>query len=144
MDVCLGAINKTPILRVQYVAPAVVEYQFNGKKTRSFANSVTGMNGRYFRNYHEQYETMEFVDRPFHSLWGNGEEFKEEEHQIIEELFYKNSIRFAWEDGDIFIADNLCWAHGRYPYEGERNIMVLMGDPYSRSPYTIGPKAANG
>ena len=73
-------------------------------------------------------------------IQGNGDEFTDEEHDLIEQKQYENSIRFDWKDGDVFIADNLCWAHGRYPYEGERNIMVIMGEPYSRYPYMIAQK----
>ena len=66
-NVC--TMNHTPILRIMYVAPAVVEYQFGKHIVRSFANSVTGMNGRYFANYNEYYESLEYIDRPFHSQW---------------------------------------------------------------------------
>jgi len=134
--------NFTPIMRISYVAPAVVEYSFDSKIIRSFANSVTGMNGRYFTNYNSYYDLLPYLERPFHSLWGSGEEFTDEEYAIIEELFTANSIRFDWEDGDIIVADNLAWAHGRYPYEGERNILAMMGEPYARYPYMIHQKEA--
>jgi len=133
--------NYTPIMRIQYVVPAVVEYSFGGNKIlRSFANSVTGMNGRYFTNYNAYYDLVPYMERPFHSLWGNGDEFTDEEYAMIEELFTANSIRFDWEDGDIIVADNLAWAHGRYPFEGERNILAIMGEPYARYPYMIHQK----
>ena len=76
----------------------------------------------------------------FVGLKGNGDEFTDEEHAIIEQTQYENSIRFDWKDGDIFIADNLCWGHARYPYEGERNIMVIMGEPYWRYPFMTAQK----
>eukprot|EP01083_Nonionella_stella_P231857 818431_1 len=109
-NVC--AINKTPILRLKYVAPAIVEYEFWDTIVRSFANSVTGMNGRYFTDYDPYVESLDYGDRPFHSLWGNGDEFSDDEYTRIEDLFDSNSIKFEWQDGDIFIADNLMWAHG--------------------------------
>lgn len=98
------------------------------------------MNGRYFTNYNSFYDLLPYMERPFHSLWGSGDEFTDEEYAIIEELFTANSIRFNWEDGDIIVADNLAWAHGRYPYEGERNILAMMGEPYARYPYMIHQK----
>jgi len=126
-------MNKTPILHIQYVAQAVVDWRFQNKTVRSFANSVTGMNGRYFKGYGDPYyEELALTDRPFHSQWGNGDEFNDEEHGTIEQCQHANSMCFEWKAGDVFIADNVAWSHGRTPYEGERQILAIMGDPYHR------------
>ena len=41
-------------------------------------------------------------------------------------------MRFKWKPGDIIIVDNLWWAHGRYPFFGNRKILALMGIPWKR------------
>ena len=133
-------VNKTPILRIKYTMTAIVEYELNGSVVRSFANSVQGMNGRYFTNYDEIYDNMDYIDRPFHTQWGNGDEFTQNEYDTISQIWEENSIKFEWKPGDIFIGDNIAWAHGRTPYKGSRNILALMGDPYVRYPFMISSK----
>ena len=74
----------------------------------------------------------QLIERPLHSLWGNGDEFAADEIAVVKQLYQKNAIRFEWAAGDVIIVDNLWWAHGRYPYHGDRKILALMGVPWAR------------
>jgi len=120
--------NDTPILRVQYDLPAVMS--IGG--TTAFANSMLGMHGSFFDDYDDYYHTLPLIERPLHSLWGNGDEFSADEIASVRQLYRRNAIRFAWAAGDVIIVDNLWWAHGRYPYHGDRKILALMGVPWAR------------
>jgi hypothetical protein len=125
--------NNTPILRVMYNLPGLMNIQNDDNTVvTSFVNSLLGMHGSFFDSYDKYYETLPYMERPLHSLWGNGEEFTEEEIQTIKVLYQQNSIRFEWKAGDIIIIDNLWWAHGRYPFFGPRKILALMGIPWKR------------
>ena len=37
-----------------------------------------------------------------------------------------------YEEGDIFLLDNVKFRHGRTPFEGTRKVGVLMGNPVPR------------
>lgn len=133
--------NGTPMLRIMYNLPAAmilrndkVDENHKDSTITTFANSMLGMHGTIFDAYDDYYERLPYMERPLHSLWGNGEEFSKEEMDIVSEAFEKNTIRFEWRAGDLIIADNLWWAHGRYPYTGDRKILALMGVPWKRNP----------
>ncbi len=136
--------NNTPILRVMYNLPGFVTIQNDDETVAtSFVNSLLGMHGSFFDSYDKYYETLPYIERPLHSLWGNGEEFTKEEIQTIKILYQQNSIRFEWKEGDIIIVDNLWWAHGRYPFFGNRKILALMGIPWKRQENPLYVKSIN-
>ena len=126
--------NDTPILRVQYDLPAVMSIRDADKNetATAFANSMLGMHGSFFDDYDDYYDTLPLIERPLHSLWGNGDEFAADEIAVVKQLYQQNAIRFEWAAGDVIIVDNLWWAHGRYPYHGDRKILALMGVPWAR------------
>jgi hypothetical protein len=35
-------------------------------------------------------------------------------------------VLFSWRRGDLLVLDNLLAAHGRKPFEGDREILVAM------------------
>ncbi|MFM9445922.1 TauD/TfdA family dioxygenase [Streptomyces acidiscabies] len=43
-------------------------------------------------------------------------------------------VRMAerWQRGDIMLVDNIRVAHGREPFQGDREVLVAMGDPVER------------
>ena len=46
----------------------------------------------------------------------------------VGEAYKKVAVSFAWQEGDILMLDNMLVAHGRYPFEGERKIVVALGE----------------
>lgn len=126
--------NDTSILRVTYNLPAVMQIECD---TTAFVNSMLGMHGSVFDGYNHYYDSLPMMERPLHSLWGNGEEFTIEQVEIIKDLYEQNAIRFQWQAGDLIVADNLWFAHGRYPYTGDRKILALMGVPWTRDEGTF-------
>jgi len=67
-------------------------------------------------------------DWPRHCYYGDGTPIRDEEMQAILEVYAQLEEVFAWERGDILMLDNLLAAHARKPYEGERRLMVAMGE----------------
>ena len=115
------------VLRICYRKPAFVEFDDG---VVSFANGITGLHGSYFdTGYDNHYENVEFKDRPHHCLWGNGDEFSNEEIDDIYGSFNGSAVSFDWKEGDILVIDNMKWAHSRNPYQGERLMLALIGIP---------------
>ena len=78
---------------------------------------------------------MPLHKRPCHALWGNGEELSYEEEKTILEMNQKFQMTIPYEEGDIFVLDNVMTAHGRTPFTGARKIGVMLGDNISRNDY---------
>ena len=52
------------------------------------------------------------------------------------------AVRFDWQRGDVVMLDNMLAAHARDPFEGERRIVVAMGDIYRRDQVAAAPATA--
>jgi hypothetical protein len=67
------------------------------------------------------------IDRlPRHALFGTGEAIELEALNHIREVYARASLDIAWQAGDLLVLDNLYYAHGRMPFEGERQVVVAM------------------
>lgn len=71
-------------------------------------------------------------ERPFYTTWGNGEELSTEDFNEFVAVDTKYQLAVNYEEGDIFLIDNIKFKHGRTPYQGKRKVGVLMGNPVSR------------
>lgn len=63
---------------------------------------------------------------PCHATFGDGIEITLDELAEIRQVFEGQEVLFPWARGDVLMLDNLIAAHGRKPYEGERQILVAM------------------
>jgi alpha-ketoglutarate-dependent taurine dioxygenase len=68
---------------------------------------------------------------PRNSWYGDGSPIETEVLDEVRRAFDVETVSFPWEKGDLLMVDNMAVAHGRTPYEGERKILVTMGDAYS-------------
>lgn len=69
---------------------------------------------------------------PYNTFYGDGSPI---EDSIIAELhaaYRAEIIAFPWESGDVLMLDNILVAHGRRPFEGTRQVLVGMGEAYTR------------
>jgi alpha-ketoglutarate-dependent taurine dioxygenase len=60
------------------------------------------------------------------ATYGDGGEIDEEDLDAVFTAFEDLAITIRWQDGDLMLIDNIMTAHGRNPYEGERDIQVAL------------------
>jgi SAM-dependent methyltransferase/alpha-ketoglutarate-dependent taurine dioxygenase len=67
-------------------------------------------------------------DLPRHCYYGDGTPIADEEMMGILNVYRQLEVSFSWQHGDVLVLDNLLTAHGRNKFEGERKLLVTMGD----------------
>lgn len=67
---------------------------------------------------------------PYATTYGDGSEIPVEVVEEVMAAYRAEERRFAWEEGDILLVDNMSVAHGREPYSGSRRILVAMAEPH--------------
>lgn len=72
-------------------------------------------------------------DLPYNTYYGDGAEIEDSVIEEIREAYLQETVRFAWQRGDVLMLDNMLTAHGRNPYRGPRRILTAMGQPQSRA-----------
>jgi alpha-ketoglutarate-dependent taurine dioxygenase len=76
---------------------------------------------------------LEPEDLPRNVLFGDGTPISDEVLAELLRVTVATAVRFTWRQGDILMLDNLATAHARSPFEGDRQILVAVGDVISRS-----------
>lgn len=117
-------------LRTQQVRPAVMKHPKSGLPLWH--------NHAAFFHISSQEESMrEALTRdfahdelPYNTYYGDGGVIPDEVIAHIHEAYEAELIRFQWQAGDLHLIDNLRFAHGRDPYEGDRLILVSLNEPF--------------
>jgi hypothetical protein len=63
---------------------------------------------------------------PRNASYGDGAPIPDSDIETINNTFTKCSRAEPWEQGDVLLVDNTAVAHGRHPYQGEREVLVAM------------------
>jgi alpha-ketoglutarate-dependent taurine dioxygenase len=81
---------------------------------------------------------------PFNTSLGDGRQLTEEELRTIQAAYDAATVREPWQPGDLLIVDNVLTAHGRDVFQGDRKIVVAMGEPVDLADCrpTVEPAAA--
>ncbi|MFI9029575.1 TauD/TfdA family dioxygenase [Streptomyces sp. NPDC053560] len=66
---------------------------------------------------------------PFDTAFGDGTALTEDDVHTLNAAYEAATRRERWQVGDLMLVDNVLSAHGRDAYEGERKILVAMGEP---------------
>ncbi|MCR9192594.1 MAG: TauD/TfdA family dioxygenase [Gammaproteobacteria bacterium] len=61
-----------------------------------------------------------------HCYYGDDSELETRYLEEIRRLVKQERVTFKWRKSDFLILDNLLTMHGRFPFEGERRILVSM------------------
>jgi len=67
-------------------------------------------------------------DLPFNTYYGDGAPIEASVLDEIREAYRQVAVRFAWEEGDVMLIDNMLTAHAREKYVGPRKIVVAMAE----------------
>lgn len=68
-------------------------------------------------------------DLPRNTYFGNGAPIDDAILDEIRAIYDQELITFDWEEGDILLLDNILTTHGREPFQGDRKVLVAMGEP---------------
>ncbi len=63
---------------------------------------------------------------PRNVTFGDGTVISDEAISYLIDEYEARSVRFAWEEGDMLMLDNMLVSHARAPFAGQRKILVAM------------------
>jgi len=63
--------------------------------------------------------------------YGDGSSIDSSVMKEIMDVYQELEVSFAWEKSDVAILDNVLIAHARNPFQGERRLLVAMGEMQS-------------
>ncbi len=115
-------------LRTRQRRRAIVDHPITGQ--RCWFNQIAFLNEWTMnREVHDFLVDMYGADGlPFNTRFGNGDPIGEEVVQLINEVYDANTRREPLQNGDLLLVDNVRTAHSREPFEGEREVLVGLGD----------------
>lgn len=130
-------------LRTWQVCPAVQVHPVTGEKVWFNQAHLFHVSNHDEENRIALMGTFTEEQLPRHAYYGDGEPIEEEYLQIIRQVYLDQKIKFTWQRGDLLIADNMLFCHGREPFEGSRRIILAMaGHNCIAKQQQLGSKAA--
>lgn len=69
---------------------------------------------------------------PVHAFYGDGTPIEDWELDNVFETLEKAEHAFPWQSGDVLLADNMLFSHGRHAFEGEREVIVSFNELYRK------------
>ncbi len=66
---------------------------------------------------------------PFTTRFGHGEPIGPGIVELLNQTYAAHTLRHHWQAGDVLLVDNIRFAHGREPYEGDREVVAALADP---------------
>lgn len=67
---------------------------------------------------------------PRNTFFGDGTPIPLAYLEAIRSAYEETKLVFDWQAADVLMLDNMLYAHGRHPFEGERKILVAMAEPF--------------
>ena len=120
-------------LRTRQRRPAVVLHPVTGR--RCWFNQIAFLNewtlDPEIREYLVDFYGTDGL--PFNTRFGGGDPIGPEIVQQLNDVYERHTLREPWQPGDLLLVDNVRYAHGREPYEGDREVLVALADALSLS-----------
>jgi alpha-ketoglutarate-dependent taurine dioxygenase len=73
-------------------------------------------------------ELFDEPDLPRNVSYGDGSPIEDETMAYLGKVFDDNAVALPWQEGDIYMLDNMLVSHGRRPFGGPRKIAVAMAE----------------
>ncbi|MFB4390690.1 MULTISPECIES: amino acid adenylation domain-containing protein [unclassified Pseudomonas] len=128
-------------LHTRQVCPAVILHPLTGEA--SFFNQVQLYHPAFLdEDIRQQFLRAGEQALPRQVFYGDGSPLEAEAIEAINAAYDRCAVRFDWQRGDVVMLDNMLAAHARDPFEGERRIVVAMGEIYTREQVTAAPALA--
>lgn len=70
-------------------------------------------------------------DLPRNVYYGDGAPIESSALDQIRGLYREQMLNFDWQIGDLLMLDNMLMTHGRAPFEGSRQVVVAMAEPWA-------------
>ncbi|XP_078618816.1 dapdiamide synthesis protein DdaC-like [Branchiostoma floridae x Branchiostoma japonicum] len=111
-----------------YVMPATREHPDTGETL--WFNQATSHHCSYFYQHPNFGGAGQAKFRyPFHTCYGDGEEFRQEEVSHMQQIQWRHAVGFHWQAGDVLVVDNMVTGHGRMgctPGVSGRKVVVSL------------------
>lgn len=119
-------------LHTSQTTPALITHPVTGE--RAWFNSVVILNvlGVEPQPVRDALKLLPPDAVPSNTLYGSGDPIEARVIEVIRQAYAEEATRFAWQDGDLLLIDNVLTAHARDPYEGDRRVVVGMGSAPER------------
>jgi len=125
-------------LHTRQVCPAVILHPLTGEE--SFFNQIQLYHPAFLdADIREQFLRDGESAMPRQVFYGDGSELEPAAIDAINAAYDRCAVRFDWQQGDVVMLDNMLAAHARDPFEGERKIVVAMGEIYARHQVMAAP-----
>ncbi|MGW5868852.1 non-ribosomal peptide synthetase [Streptomyces sp. NPDC055239] len=94
-------------------------------------NQIAFLNGRTLEPAIREYLTDVYGPDglPFDTAAGDSTPVTDDTIEKINAVYDRFTVGEPWQEGDVLLVDNIRTAHAREPYEGDREIAVVLGDP---------------
>ncbi|MFH7599305.1 TauD/TfdA family dioxygenase [Streptomyces racemochromogenes] len=126
-------------LRTRQRRSAVTDHPGNGRPV--WFNQIAFLNELTLDPMVREYLTDVYGpdSLPFNTAYGDGTPIPPEVIETLNRAYQDATHREPWRTGDVLIVDNLRMAHSREPYEGDREIVVVLGDPVRLPGHVLAP-----
>ncbi|MEU0389975.1 TauD/TfdA family dioxygenase [Streptomyces chartreusis] len=118
-------------LRTEQRRSAVLRHPLTGR--RVWFNQIAFLNEWTMDPAVREYLVMQFggLGLPFNTRYGDGSPLDAETIETINAVYEAATLREPWQPGDVLLVDNIRMAHSREPYEGQRDVGMVLGAPTS-------------
>ncbi len=115
-------------LQTRQICPAITKHPKTGEWV--FFNQIQLHHVSYLESaVRESLIALLGMERiPRNVVYGDGSPIDNDLVQEIGKIYERVAVRFKWQEGDLLLLDNMLVAHARAPFQGDRKIVVAMGE----------------